>query len=152
MKVKHTCLSGLCLQGPESHVCLVFLGTPPSSTTRGTAAMARARWRPTSGQRTRRWCRPTGGVRTWSTRKDGHAQPPDLSGDSSCHRTPYPALHPGTLSSVLTGMSLRTPETLVLERRRLAVSVLKQGAPHNSSVGTSEDGGFLIPTAFRCPS
>ena len=44
-------------------------GTPRSSTTRGMAAMARARWRPTSGRRRRRWCRPPGGVRTWSTRK-----------------------------------------------------------------------------------
>lgn len=53
----------------HSLVCPVLPGTPRSSTTRGMAAMARARWRPTSGRRRRRWCRPPGGARTWSTRK-----------------------------------------------------------------------------------
>ena len=50
-------------------VCPVFPETPRSSTTRGTAATARARWRCTSGRRRRTWHRPPGGVRTWSTRK-----------------------------------------------------------------------------------
>lgn len=73
----NTSLSILCLfalrqskkvSRDQTHI-LVLPGTPRSSTIHGMAATERALWRPTSGKRRRRWCRPTEGVRTWNTRK-----------------------------------------------------------------------------------
>lgn len=140
------------VQGLESQVCLVFLGTPPSSTTRGTAAMVKARWRPTSGQRTRRWCRPTGGVRTWSTRKDGHAWPPDLSEDSSCCCTPCPA--PPHRRSVLCSHwhEPKDPrDSCPGEKEVGCLSAKARGSTQQFCRDTSEDGSYLIPEEFRCP-
>lgn len=58
------------LRGPPDSPCRTALpGTPRPRATRATAATARARWRCGAGRRRRRSCRPTGGARTWSTRK-----------------------------------------------------------------------------------
>lgn len=48
----------------------LFPETPQSSTTLGMAATERAPWRLTSGRRKKRWHRPTGGAKTWNTRKE----------------------------------------------------------------------------------
>ena len=118
--------------------------------------MARARWRPTSGRRRRRWCRPPGGVRTWSTRK---GQP--------CPAPRAPRLPPtsqaqwGHQPAVCTRLQpLPVLDSLQLEPSKFAFHVNTHPPPRGGHSGhyrrpcccRSPSPCTDSPRPYRCPS